>query len=128
MGTFRVIFIMFSYRNIDWKWVKLIIRLRLGFSHRKYRNDFQKTSNLIFSCIGNTETTSYYLSLYRFLNKRMSKSWRKYFLIEMILGFLRCFFFGILCLTILTTKTFEILSFDTQLTFSNDRNTGNSRT
>ena len=58
--------------------IKLITRLRLGFSHireHKLRHNFQDTLNLICSCRENSETTNYYLlpfPNYLNLNEKMA--------------------------------------------------------
>ena len=56
--------------------IKLITRLRLGFSHlreHKFRHNFQDTLNPICSCGENIETTTHYLlHCPNYLNERMS--------------------------------------------------------
>ena len=65
---------IFNFHNFGG--IKLITRLRLGFSHHhehKFRHNFQDTLNSICSCEENIKTTTHYLfHCPNYLNERMS--------------------------------------------------------
>ena len=96
--------------------IKLITRLRLGFSHlreHKLRHNFQDTLNPVCSCGQNIETiTEYLLHFHNYFNERMTllnnlqNVGKTIFLIKFIPDFQRFSFSAILHLTMQNTEVF----------------------